>query len=1309
MVFKPISHLARRSTKAFTHGYAQSLAAASQSSYASTNTNLGPFNNHRLANRGPTTRREAFFGTAASSNALTKDFSLFPTAGLHSEGASDAFFGIWSKTQPEEEIQPHAPRETGWKNAPSSRAKELRKLLGASPQAGERQSAPTQLTSDARHLSVTAGHRAAQTDPPPSQSSDATVSKTLQSDTSVTVAQDALDQPQTPTAPFRAKTEEANSELQPPYAQVQGPLDFSVSHTEPSIDPEGCANGAQSEHPYNQQILALAETGQYAAVPALFESVLSAGFVPTVQVYNALMKSAAALGASKLDSVPRVLNIYTDMLLRKIQPNSETYIVLLELLASRSIEVALLKSAHQQQLRRFGELSRESSLPSRSLEVDQAIINEDDTLRTALRLFKLATASSRTDRFLPTTYAALIDACAANEDVDNMIKIYAHMEQQKTPPLAAVYPPMIQAFAARGDLRSSVECYNEYKQLVSNETSDSPGLTDRLDAHVYAAVVGSYLRCGRESGARKFFSKINRTLAPYPEALQDARNVITLRAFILTYLEKENFQEALNFLDSESISSYTRDAALDMIAAAAADSSANSIAKLAFGCIADRSLSKNASLSILAMHLRRGDIESCCKSWADLRQLFEMDQTFVEPTVMYATALIRHASPAEALEQARQAFTDIRSSRNVPMEGRNTSDMIDESIERLHSALVEQGALDMPNTMTLLWTMMENGGLLIPVAEQVLASLGAQEVSMLDGEDLDLALYVGAGFVSADSVTLDVAHIERFAHLLRTALDKGATLCDRTIESITFALSRLETSHPTLAPLWSAFRQRLLMPPSPTLFGQSQRSSSVLPTPVVGDNFDPYAKDLDSRGSSIIVEGLDRTASHSATALNESLARFKNIRRVGRHPRYIAYAKLIGAAAKEGRSGLINDIYEMARHDVPLIPHLPAVHHGWTNIFDAMVGAYLTVGRRSLAAAYHEKLLEMGAAPTANTYGLYITTLKESSRTLDEASEAVKIFRRAKSEGVEPTSFLYNALIGKLGKARRIDDCLFYFAEMRARSIRPTSVTYGTIVNALCRVSDDRFAQDLFDEMESMPNYKPRPAPYNSMMQFFLSTKRDSSKVLEYYQRMQARGIKPTTHTYKLLIDTYATLEPINLAAAEGVLETIRSSGSSPEAIHYASLIHAKGCVLQDMQGAHETFQRVLKDSSVKPQPCLYQAYFESMVANHQVKGTSPVLEEMLASGIDMTPYIANTLIHGWTLDHDIDAAQAVYDSIRTEKREPSTYEVMTRGFLAAGQRGKAAKVVEEMWSRGYPSAVSGKIVELMNHQDSNEALSSLN
>jgi hypothetical protein len=215
-------------------------------------------------------------------------------------------------------------------------------------------------------------------------------------------------------------------------------------------------------------------------------------------------------------------------------------------------------------------------------------------------------------------------------------------------------------------------------------------------------------------------------------------------------------------------------------------------------------------------------------------------------------------------------------------------------------------------------------------------------------------------------------------------------------------------------------------------------------------------------------------------------------------------------------------------------------------------------------------------------------------------------------------------------------------------------------------------------------------------MQFFLTTKRDKTKVLAYYERMKTKGIQPTNHTYKLLVDTHATLEPINMAAAEAVLDVIRSTGQRPEAVHYSSLIHAKGCVLHEMEGAKAVFDSVMADRSIRPQACLYQALFESLVANHRVAETEPILHEMSKRGVDMTPYIANTLIHGWANEKNIEKSKAIFGSVGREKREPSTYEAMTRAYLAVEDRESAKTVVQEMLSRGYPGAVSNKILELL-------------
>ncbi|KAI0416539.1 hypothetical protein F5X98DRAFT_343521 [Xylaria grammica] len=562
------------------------------------------------------------------------------------------------------------------------------------------------------------------------------------------------------------------------------------------------------------------------------------------------------------------------------------------------------------------------------------------------------------------------------------------------------------------------------------------------------------------------------------------------------------------------------------------------------------------------------------------------------------------------------------------------------------------------------------------------------------------AMYAVA-MIGSGQVAEGLAESELMFHRIRNIeadSSKKAQLAEEVEEGVDFISSYMSNrgiTDPRVVPSVVDF-----VSPPPSFVASPHPSTTISPS--FEDNFDPYAHTTDFKGSSIISDELEGAHGRKGPRLQEALGRFRNMRRAGRHPRYITYSKLISAAAREGKMNLCHDILSMARSDVPLLPQYPVVRYGWSSILDAMVGACLTLGDRALAEQYHMELLNMGAAPSANTFGLYITTLKESTKTFDEASEAVKIFLRAKSEGVEPSSFLYNALIGKLGKARRIDDCLFYFAEMRALGIKPTSVTYGTIVNALCRVSDEKFAEELFDEMEAMPNYKARPAPYNSMMQFFLTTKRDKSKVLAYYERMKSKGIAPTAHTFKLLVDTHATLEPVNMTAAEAVLDMIRSSGQRPEPVHYASLVHARGCVLHDMEGARKIFNSVMNDSSIPVNACLFQALFEAMVANHCVADTEPVLAQMKQRRVELTPYIANTLIHGWASENNIAKAASIYNSVSFEKREPSTYEAMTRAYLAVEERDQAQVIVAEMLSRGYPHAVVNKILELLgggNHE----------
>ncbi|KAK8251759.1 hypothetical protein IWZ00DRAFT_543858 [Phyllosticta capitalensis] len=1274
MVFKTLNLRSLSLAKTFTHGYAQSVVAASQSSYASQN--FGHVSGRFSKLQYHQAQNAHSVGTSASAKSAHPD---------HHDSGLAAYFEAWNKHQKLENRE--------WQQFQFAKRIEW-KPQGASPDGVVEAESSSNAAEDAEtnanpaHGGLDRSYSANAVDDF-KQAVDGTaeaealaqIDEAINKEIERRKIESGEELDQVAAGATKVEISGSKSPATPSTSQIESsPKSPAPSSHTPSSIIESEAYAAQLEK--------LADCHHYAEIPAVFESMLVAGVKPTASAYNALLVSAIHLPRQRHQVVPKALDVYSDMLRRRVLPDATTYATLIELLSVRSLEVLSSKKILDEKRTRFGGMEEEGSFLLRSNETDFAILLEDNSLNVAVKLFDTASTVRADSIFSETTYRKLITACAEMGRVEDMVRIYTHMETRNVLPRAEMFAPMIQAFATSGDLRSSVECYDEYKALaIAND--DGQNQLVRKDDDVYAAVVKAYIICGREEGGRKFLAKLQESME-VPERFAALRDLVGLKAFIPVWLNNGSFQVAVDHA-RDQLSADARMVAMAAICVRAADQNKTDIATEAWESLPETMEVTVPAISMVAMHVRNGNTEAAQRFW-EVLEVAPATPSLIEPATMYAVALIGSGLAERGISQSRRMFARIRdSSKARGSASLEVVEQIDESIQIMGHFMTKRGInVGARPSMELLWTMVENGGLIPIVATHLLAGFGPEGVAQLGWEDLQLLMQVQAGMILNSAP--DVANHARFSHILEVLMSYGIPL-DKHTSLVEKVLSKVD--RPDLVQHWQSYRYPTMMFQPPVY--PTYAPAPAAPVSAYEDNYDPYAANTDNKGSVAITDLLDKPAGRSSSRLNDALVKFKNMRRVGRHPRYFTYSKLIAAAAKDGRMRVAQEILNAARQDVPFQPQHRIVKHGWITILDAMVAACLQTGDRQMAERYHQELLEMGAAPSANTFGLYITTLKESTKTFDEASEAVKIFHRAKAEGVEPSSFLYNALIGKLGKARRIDDCLFFFQEMRNLGIRPTSVTYGTVVNALCRVSDERFAEELFEEMESMPNYKPRPAPYHSLMQFFLATKRDRSKVLTYYERMRSKGIEPTSHTYKLLIDTHATLEPVNMEAAEAILDEIHAAGQNPEAVHYASLIHAKGCVLHDMQGAKSLFDSVISEKKVTPQACLYQALYEAMVANHNIQATEAYLEDMRQRGVELTPYIANSLIHGWAMTQNIDKAREIYSSVPVGKREPSTYEAMTKALLAVQDRAGALDVVKEGLSRGYPSAVASKIKELVN------------
>lgn len=1266
MVFKPFTHLARQNfSKAFTHGYAQSVVAASQSSYASSTTF-----NHLASNPSKFTRtnqlQNVFSNPSGSAAPGVK--SSQANSGSGDFGLA-AYYAAWQHAQ-------QTGDDSDWKQL------QRRRRIGRKPISSEE----AEKNKDGNNVSAGSPHL-----------TKASVNVDVSAKVEEAVAREIEIQEE------QAKADELESK--------DGGDAASAETTEEA------AVVSEESKAASDEIVQLLSAKKYVEIPAAFESALKKNLTPTVDAYNALLVAAVQLHVDVSQAVAKALDIYSDMLRRRVLPDEKTYTTLLELLATRANEAIEAKEVLEQERIRYGGMEEPGRFMLQSREMERDILAEDHSLAIAVKLFDTSTSRHTSLVFPLYVYRCLIKACAKEGHVEDMIRIYAHMETNKVTPHASIFSPMIDAFAATGDLTSAVECYNEYRSLAVSDDNGVLSVVSRMDGQVYAALIRAYLTCGKEKGAERFLEKVHESFASVENGesrREMVESVIVDEALVQHSLNNGEFGKALEHARNKLRQGGALDHAMARICVTTADVGNFRIASEAYDQLpSEIGVRQQPALAMVALCVRQGNLDAARPFWVLLSSVGQATSEMIQPTTMYSVALVKSGQIDSGLTEARNMFARIRSATSAGAQQLHVREHINESLHLLGRVLIQTAAVLSPQAaMALIWSMIDNGGLVSPIAEHAVASLGPMAISQLGPHDLALALRIQAGMLlNHQSMLFDVAHPIRFTHMLDVALSTALPMDAITTHIVNLAVSKLFFNRPDMVKRWQDHvvatakspylidRRSSLSPSSlsgSTLSGSPLSGSTAISPPPSQDTFDPYAYATDFRGSAIIADELENTSGRSDVHLNEALARFKSMRRVGRHPRYITYAKLITAAAKHNRVDLAHEILDLARRDVPLIPQHNAVKYGWVSILDAMVAACLTFGNRNVAATYHQELLDIGAAPSANTFGLYITTLKESTKTFDEATEALKIFHRAVAEGVEPTSFLYNALIGKLGKARRIDDCLLYFAEMRANNIRPTSVTYGTIVNALCRVSDERFAEEMFEEMESMPNYKPRAAPYNSIIQYFLNTKRDRSKVLAYYKRMQSRNIQPTMHTYKLLIDSYASLEPVDMVAAEQVLNSIKATGQHPEAVHYASLVHARGCVLHDMPSAQKVFESAVSNRNVRLQPCLYQALFEAMVANHRVADTSQYLTDMANRRVELTAYIANTLIHGWAAEGKIENAKVIYDSIGIEKREPSTYEAMTRAFLASEDHVGASRVVQEMLSRGYPAAVASKILDLV-------------
>ncbi|KAG0276004.1 hypothetical protein BGZ95_008126 [Linnemannia exigua] len=398
------------------------------------------------------------------------------------------------------------------------------------------------------------------------------------------------------------------------------------------------------------------------------------------------------------------------------------------------------------------------------------------------------------------------------------------------------------------------------------------------------------------------------------------------------------------------------------------------------------------------------------------------------------------------------------------------------------------------------------------------------------------------------------------------------------------------------------------------------------------------------------------------------------------------------AKREKERTTDYQQLFELAHRSLNAISDPVHKRAAEYEVYNAMLVANATLGNMTQAKQNYDAIVKLGQFPDATGYATLLLATTTSG-AVDEAHDALKILEEVKRHGIKPNIFFYNVVIGKLSKGRKIERVLEVYEDMMHQKIRPNAITYGTLISACTRVGSEEMAKSLFKEMVRSPNYQPRHGPHNAMIQFYVRQKKDRAQALSYYEDMLQRRLTPTEHTYTLLIEAFACIQPFDMTEAHRLIQSLKRGPVRASEAHYGALIHAYGVEHRDVGTAESVFQNMCA-SGIIPKGPAYQSLIESLIANNQVSRAVQVRDDLLKSGQPSSAYIENTLIKGHGQEGKIEAAEAIFDSMldphgapsspsspsssksKAIVKEPSTYQSMVSAYLENGML--VIKPVEE-------------------------------
>ncbi|KAG2206122.1 hypothetical protein INT47_003771 [Mucor saturninus] len=1004
----------------------------------------------------------------------------------------------------------------------------------------------------------------------------------------------------------------------------------------------------------NDRILTAKRNGQLKSVMNEYMALQKEGLLFTDHTYNLILDSYASLRSNGTPLTP-MMKIYNEMIQSDIQPSSSTYSILIRTLCKRDVEVQKV----------IAMLKRQHARSSHTKSNNMVELESEENLLKALAIFNAAVSENLVQYFDAELYNQILRVLSHYGNTVESLRVYQQLELHSVP-TSASFAALINLFGRVGDLPSALTYFEKYTLL-----KDSVGPHDA--SYVYNALVDAHLKCDHLEGALKIVRE--------DMATQDVKvSTIPYNSIIRYYCIGNKMEAAEDLIQSMKESGFPQPDASSygpiLSSYCQADDYENATHMYAALVKTDISKSYGNLANYALLCLKENKHTRILEVMADMRH------AGLEPDSVLAERIVTQFAKSGQVDIALEALSAILDTMKPRTLSKGMTQIKNAATQ---VALAAKGSFEPTLKVTRILSPHCPHGLPIQLAKVLIENYEFDANHEIITET-DYSLLFDASITIASDPSTHARHnksslspLSIFCFCLFNEMTERSFSVSPSIKS-RILTHFLRTGDKKTAQKWeSLFVEQVVEQATVKTVSEAEEASTAVMKAAIHGQLEEC---LDILRTRLIDVGLVPTAE----ALRDAIA-------------------FVG---KQGHLETAVTMYRLVIKSYKEATHLdaPRVERAIYLMTNSILIGYAQQGDMVNAKKYYEQIKLMGRYPDGNGYASLL--LGSAKCATDEATDALTIYDEAKRRDVKPTTFFYNVVISKLAKARKLESAMKLFEEMQHFKIMPNSITYGAIISACVRAGSEPLSRKLFADMLASPSFQPRVGPFNNMIQFYVRQQPDRERALEYFAELRRRHIKPSAHTYKLLMEAYSVIAPYDMPTAHRMLsEMERRDHIRPQATHYATLIYSYGTLQRDVKSAERLFGD-METKGVNKDEVVYQAMLDTLVSNDRLKCAEKLYGEMQKTIVkSSSPYIENVFIRGYGQKGLLNKAQAMFDAMADHKldgddslvviREPSTYEAMVRAYVDNKKLVEAKLIFELMVQREFPEKVTALVAELVS------------